>query len=326
MFSDAIRRLSQRLGLLAGVCLVAGACAFTRPPTVTPRPSQANVIALPTTLPDNLTYEQTLPLFEYDRSVPFAVQEKAAYPVEQAVVHDITYMGANGVVMPAYLVIPTGQGPFAGVLWMGWTGGYSQIREEFLQESINLATKGVASILVAGYFPWYVTPRDKDSDRAGMIGQVRELRRALDLLTARAKVDPGRIAFVGHSMSAMHGATLTAVDRRIKAAVLMAPNDCMADWIFMGYGLDPATEKPYRAAMAPFDPTVFLPHAAPAALFFQFGADDLYVTQQAAKTLYEAASQPKLGNFYSGGHDLDSQAMADRDRWLAAQLGLKGWN
>ena len=260
----------------------AGACAFTAPTLrPTPDPSRAPVIHLPTELPDSLTYDQTLPLYEYDRSVPVAVQEKAVYPRGKAVFLD-----------------------------------------EYVDEALAMADHGVASILVAGYFPWYVTPSDKGSDRAGMIGQVRELRRAIDLLQSQADFDPERIAFVGHSMGAMHGANLVAVDRRVKAAVLMVPHSTMADWIFAGYGLDPSTEKAYRAAMTPFDPIAFVPHAAPAALFFQFGADDVYLPRQVAESLYAAASEPKRVGFYDGGHDLDALAMAQRDAWLIEQLAL----
>jgi dienelactone hydrolase len=308
---------------LFGAALLAGACGFAIPkPPADPSPSQPRVISLPTALPDGLTFEQTRPLFEYDRSVPFAVQEKAAYPREHAMLHDISYLGANGLVLPAYLIVPSGSGPFAGIIWMGWTGGYSQIRDEYVDEAVAMADRGVASLLVAGYFPWYVTPLDKDSDRAGMIGQVRELRRAIDLLQAQARIDPDRLAFVGHSMGAMHGATLTAVDRRITAAVLMAPHSTMADWIFLGYGLDPAVETAYRSAMASFDSIAFVPHAAPATLLFQFGADDPFVSRQVAESLYAAASEPKRIAFYDGGHDLDARARAERDAWLAVQLHL----
>jgi dienelactone hydrolase len=312
-------RLARGVAVATGLVLVVGACGSSAPAAGTRR-VQARVIRLPTELPVSLTYEQTLPLYEYDRSVPFGVTETAVYPRGRATFHDFTYTGANGVVLPAYLIVPSGPGPFAGVVWLGWMGDYSHLRDEFVDEALAMADRGVASLLVAGYFPWYVTPSDEDSDRAGMIGQVRELRRAVDLLLARADVDPARIAFVGHSMGAMHGANLTAVDRRIKAAVLMAPHSTMADWIFQGYGLDPSTEAAYRAAMKPFDPIAFVPHAAPAALFFQFGADDPYVPRDVAESLFDAASEPKRVGYYSGGHDLDSRAMAERDAWLIEQL------
>jgi predicted esterase len=205
---------------------------------------------------------------------------------------------------------------------MGWTGDYSHIRDEFVDEAMTMANHGVVSLLVSGYFPWYVTPTDKDADRMAMICQIRELRRALDLLLDQPGVDPSRIAFVGHSMGAMHGADLVAVDHRIKAAVLMAPHATLTDWVFEGYGLDASTEPGYRAAMASFDPIAFVPHANPTALFFEFGGDDSFVPRNVAQALYEAASEPKKIGWYGGGHDLDEKAQADRTAWLTSELNL----
>lgn len=49
-----------------------------------------------------------------------------------------------------------------------------------------------------------------------------DLRRGVDLLRARADVDPNRIAYVGHSAGAHWDAILSGVDRRLKTVVLMA--------------------------------------------------------------------------------------------------------
>lgn len=285
-------------------------------------PAGSLVVPLPTRLTDGLTFEQTRPLFEYDRSVPFDVRQLSSYPRGTAEFTDITYVGATGIRMPAYLVTPGGTGPFAAVIWMGWTGGFSQIRKEFVDEALEMARHGVVSLLVSGYFPWYVAPSDKDSDRMSMVGQIRELRRAIDFVSSLPGVDSARIAFVGHSMSAMHGADLVAVDHRVKAAVLVAPHATMTDWIFAGYGLEKSTEPGYRAAMSSFDPLAFVPHASPTALFFQFAGDDLFVPASVASSLYNAASEPKRIGWYGGGHDLDEAARADRDAWLATQLNL----
>jgi dienelactone hydrolase len=163
---------------------------------------------------------------------------------------------------------------------------------------------------------------DRTAGGMSMIGHIRELRRAIDFVSSLPGVDPSRIAFVGHSMSAMHGADLVAVDHRVEAAVLMAPHATMTDWIFAGYGLEKPTEPGYRAAMASFDPLAFVPHAAPTALFFQFAGDDPFVPNDVAKSLYDAASEPKQIGWYGGGPDLDEMARVDRDAWLTAQLNL----
>jgi dienelactone hydrolase len=300
------------LALVAGGCNLVGAASRGSP---TP-------ISLPTQLPDGMSFEQTLPLFEFDRSLPFDVQEMGAWPVGKATLEEVVYSGTGSLRMPAYLVLPPGEGPFAGIVWMGSYGDWINIRNEFVMEAAAMAERGVASVLVSGYFPSYEAPRGKDADRMNTIVQVRELRRAVDLLQLQKGVDPGRLAFVGHGWGATHGVSLAAVDGRLKAAVLLAPNCAIADLVFTGYGLDPAIEPAYRKAMAPFDPLAMAPHAAPTALFFQFSREDSFVSEATAMKLFGAASEPKRIGWYAGAHDLDEQAHAERDAWLEEQLQL----
>jgi len=309
-------RCGLRAIALAAAAFAAGGCGLDAA-AGSPTP-----IALPTNLPESMSFEQTLPLFEYDRSQPFDVRELSAWPIGAATLRDISYDGAGRLRMPAYLVLPPGEGPFPGIVWLGWYGEWTHVRDEFLPEAAAMAERGVASVVVSGYFPAYQSPQDKDSDRAAVIMQIRELRRVVDLLIAQGGVDPARIAFVGHGTGAMHGLSLVAVDRRLTAAALLAPSSSMSDLVFSGYGLDPVEEPAYRRAMAPFEPPAMAPHAAPAALFFQFARDDSFVPESSAQQLFDAASQPKRIGWYGGGHDLDEQARVERDAWMEERLGL----
>src|SRR5262249_60484114 len=60
-----------------------------------------------------------------------------------------------------------------------------------------------------------------EADHAAFVQTVVDLRRGFDLLAARADVDAGRLAYVGHSYGAQWGAILSAVDARLKGAVLV---------------------------------------------------------------------------------------------------------
>jgi dienelactone hydrolase len=312
----AVGRWIRRSVALAVVALVTGGCGwFGAGGSPTP-------VSQPTPLPDDLTFEQTLPLYEYDRSRAFDVRESSSWPLGEVQVTDLTYLGVSGLRMPAFLVRPSGDGPFAAAVWMGWSGNWTHIRDEFLLEAADLAPLGAVSLVVSGYFPWHQSPSGAESDRAAAIMQVRELRRAVDFLLAQDGVDAARVAFIGHGTGAMHGLALAAVDDRIRAAALLAPQAALADLVFGGYGLDPATEESYRRAMAPFDPPAMAPHAAPSALFFQFSDADSFISADAARRLYEAASEPKRIGWYGGGHDLDEQARLEREAWLESELGL----
>jgi dienelactone hydrolase len=271
-------------------------------------------------------------LFDYDQTRPLDVQEVSVEARDGVAVHDISYVAydpelsspVNGRIA-AYLVTPAGQGPFAGVVYLHWLGEHNSNREEFLEQALALAHKGVVSLLVEGIFPWHKSPSGYEADKAQVINQVIELRRALDVLLSQAGVDPQRIGYVGHDYGAMYGAILAGVDQRVKAYVLMAGMGNFADWSLKYW---PATgskgKDAYRQAMAAVDPVGYIGHAAPAALFFQFAKNDKYISEKTAMQFYDAASDPKEIQWYETSHPLNTEDdLRDRSAWLSSQLGLK---
>src|SRR6185369_407132 len=167
--------------------------------------------------------------FDYDAKAPLELKILGTQKRGEATVYDITYASPKGGVVPAYLVVPSqGKGPFAGVIWghWYWTNSEMRNRKQFLDEAVALAPAGVVSLLTDGPIarPGYVTEKDPLSEKqnAYKVQQVIDMRRGVDLLLARKDVNPKRIAFVGHSYNAAIGATLSGVDRRFKAFVLMA--------------------------------------------------------------------------------------------------------
>ena len=85
--------------------------------------------------------------------------------------------------------------------------------------------------------------------------------------------------------------------------------------------LGPGREE-YVQTMEPLDPVHYVPHAAPAALFFQFGFYDQSISPQMAQAYSNAASEPVQVSWYHAGHLLDTQALVERAEWLAEQLDL----
>ncbi|HEY4688229.1 MAG TPA: hypothetical protein VIK33_02870 [Anaerolineae bacterium] len=276
-----------------------------------------------------MTYEQAAHLFDDPSDVPFEVRDlSSASEQEGYTIHDIIYTAHDpqyGFVKgwtPAYLVRPAGDGPFAGILFLHWLGDASSNREEFLEEAELLAKQGVVSLLIDGYFPWGVRPRDGESDRLQVIHQVIELRRAVDFLLSQPGVDPQRIAYVGHDYGAIHGGVLSGVEKRVKAYVLMAGMGTYSDWsldYFLGSDVD---GEAYREALAVVDPIQYVPHAAPASLLFQFSSNDGFVPQEVALDFFNAASEPKEVKWYNTSHRLDEVSQRDRLEWLANQLDL----
>jgi len=75
--------------------------------------------------------------FDYDKQAPLGLKEIGAERRGDVAIHDIIYASPKGGVVPAYLVVPKGKGPFAGVIWGHWYWDNSLMRnrKEFLDEA-----------------------------------------------------------------------------------------------------------------------------------------------------------------------------------------------
>src|SRR5207302_6348691 len=141
-------------------------------------------------------------LFEYDSRQSLDIQEKLLHERDRVKVYDLTYASPKGGRVTAYLVVPDGKGPFAGIVFGHWGPGN---RTEFLAEATLYARAGAVSLLID--YPW-VRPNpwrkplkqadDPESDHQAFVQAVIDLRRGLDLLTERAGVDTKRLGYVGH--------------------------------------------------------------------------------------------------------------------------------
>ena len=292
----------------------------------------ANVLAFQQSLPKEMTYEEAVHLFDYDAKAPLAYQEKSSEEVRGIKVHDVSYASPKGGTVPAYLVVPSGKGPFPGIIFVHWGQGD---RSEFLAESVVLARAGAESLLIEGVFNRPNGEGDDfappEKERAGYIQLVTDIRRGVDLLQSRPEVDGKRIAYVGHSYGATWAGVLAVVEKRIKTYVLMGGLPTLADfsadtfigqWVHKNFNQQ-QIEK-YVATLAPIEPERFVGHASPSILFFQFAQHDRYITPKLAKEYWDAASQPKIQKWYFCSHEFnDPAALIDRDEFLRRQLRLK---
>ena len=103
-----------------------------------------------------------------------------------ATVDDITYDSPKGGVVPAYLVVPKGRGPFAAVIWGHWYWENSSMRNrrEFLDEAIALAPAGVISLLIDGPIarPGHVESKEplNEQDISDLVQTAVDFRRGVD--------------------------------------------------------------------------------------------------------------------------------------------------
>jgi dienelactone hydrolase len=273
--------------------------------------------------------------FDYDQKAPLDVQEVGVEHRGDVAIHDISYASPKGGRVPAYLVAPSGKGPFAAVIWGHWymPGSAFLNRKEFLDEAVALASTGVVSLLTDGPIarPGHVqdeTPLN-EQEITDLVQQIVDMRRGADLLLARPDVDPQRLAYVGHSYDATVGGFLSGIDRRFKAFVLMAgglsDETDMKSKEYQDYREKVGAEKfdAFQAKYGWLDPGKFVSHAAPAAVFLQYATQEKFLTPDRAHGYAAIVTEPKRFQLYDAPHALNAQARRDRIAFLTDQLKLK---
>jgi dienelactone hydrolase len=273
-------------------------------------------------------------MVEYDRNAPLDVKEVASEPLTGVTLHDISYASPKGGRVSAYLVVPSGKGPFPAILFQHWGQGN---RSSFVAEALLYGRAGAVSLLVDAPFsrsqPSYRPfTSDPAGDRELLVQGIVDLRRGLDLLAARADVDPKRIAYVGLSYGANTGAVLAGVDRRAKTYILMGGPPSVTEMyrtgehpgiVAMRARMSKEELDKYLAEIEPLDPIRYLGRAAPASLFLQFARQDWYVSVPSSRQSERAASAPKQVRWYDVGHEFnDVASLTDRAEWLRKEIGL----
>jgi cephalosporin-C deacetylase-like acetyl esterase len=278
-------------------------------------------------------YQQYARNYDYDRNAPLEARNLNLKEQSNGVkTYDFDYASLQGGRVPAYLVVPDGNGPFAAVVWGHWMkdGSPYKNRTEFLEEAQVLAKAGVVSLLIDTPMvrpdfkpdPNPLTPQD-----AMVVQQmVIDVRRGIDLLASRNDVDPKRIAFVGHSFDGGVAGILSGVEPRLTAIVDMAGGLSDMDWFN-----SPAAEKWKKKVGADnarkfledytwTDPKHFVSHRGHAALLLQYATHDEFITDKDAEGYLKFIPEPRELKVYDADHALNGQARKDRVDWLREKL------
>jgi hypothetical protein len=306
--------MRRGLAILIGLALFAAGCGGSEGGS-----ERGAVSTTPSTVPPEL-----LSQFDYDASAPLDVKVVKSEQKDGAAVQDITYAGPDGEI-DAFLVVPQGDGPFPAVEFMPGAPG---AKYTFYTEAIELAKAGIVSLLPN---PPYARPPIEDvvvfepSDKDGIVQEVKEMRRGIDVLVSRPEVDPSRLGYVGFSWGGSLGGILSAVERRVHSFVLMSlvphlSTDMRNLAEDQGVGGDLAA---YEKAMQPIDAVNYLPHAAPSAVFLQAGEQDTRPSPEDTQEAFAATSDPKKLQMYPTEHDLNDQARADARAWLIERLAAQ---
>jgi dienelactone hydrolase len=225
----------------------------------------------------------------------------------------------------AYLVRSAGTlrpGSHAGILFVHWLGQIHSDRSEFLAEATELAPRGAVSLLPQGTFPWEVAPTGNRGDVAAIKQQLAVFRASLNWLIARRYVDRSRIAVVGHDYGAMYGALLANTDPLVRAAVLATPDATWGHW-FVKYWLGYTGQRAarYDARFASLQPVRHVSRLGKRELF-QWAGKDVFVSASVRKRFARHAPLARVDFYPTSDHQLTDVAQADRDSFLAHELGL----
>jgi cephalosporin-C deacetylase-like acetyl esterase len=288
-------------------------------------------------------------LFAYDSTQPLDVQVDKVENFDQygARIEHLSYPSPVAGRVTALLVLPKDaragehqSTPYAGIIFLHWGQGD---QSEFVWEALLYAGSGAVSILVDAPWarpkPWtqpgesYVNP---EADKQMYVQNIKDLRRAVDLLLARGDVDPARIAYVGHSFGATQGGIFAGVEKRVRTFILMAGLPSVTDLAPTGARkFDEMSEmlkqyltadqlQAHRDLISPLDPVKFIGDSSPASMLMQFGLYDSWISRTAAETYFAAGGDPKEVRWYPASHELnDISALADRARWLEREVGLR---
>ena len=265
--------------------------------------------------------------FDYDQTQPLDIQETGSREQDGITLRDISYVLPDGSRNAATVVAKQdGSGPRPGILFVHWYGppDPTSNRTQFIPDAVELAKGGAISLLIDT--PWskpeYFRQRKREEDYARSVQQVKDLRRALDVLLSLPNIDRERIAFVGHDFGAMYGALAVSCDTRAKSFVFMAGTQSFSDWFLYGPKPPEDVRQKFIAELAPLDPIKYLPKLKMPKLL-QFADDDEHVSKARADALAAAAPEPKTVRFYSAKHELNEAATRERIAWLKQQLKME---
>ena len=267
-------------------------------------------------------------LFAYDTTRPLGVRETGRREDNGVLLRDISYATLTGGTNAATLITPktpTAQ-PAPAILFVHWYGppAPTSNRTQFIPDGIALARQGVTSLLIDT--PWSVPTwfrtRKREEDYTRSVQQVRDLRRALDVLMAQPGVDKTRVVYVGHDFGAMYGTLAASVDPRVTHFVFMAGTASFTDWFLYGPKLEGEAREQFIAQFAPLDPVRWVPKLR-GPLLMQFADTDEHVSTARREQLAAAAPEGAEVRVYKAGHDLSEESTRERLAWLQKTLRLK---
>ena len=263
--------------------------------------------------------------FAYDANAPLDVREQGSFDSGGVTVHSLSYASPKGGRVPALVLEPEGDGPFAGLILQHGMPGHGSDMEPLGDE---LARLGAVVVLIDA--PFARRPGDPvrfdERDRREQIQLIVDLRRAVDLLVERDDVDEDRMGYLGVSYGGAMGGLLAGVEHRIGAYVLRVGDGGLVEHFRSADAggspppIPQARWQRWLASMTPIEPLRYVARAT-SPLLFQSGRQDEVVPPADARRYQAAAPDTKEVEWYDSNHFLPAEADCDAAAWLADHIG-----
>ena len=267
---------------------------------------------------------------DYDPKVPLDVHVTNEEKTDALNKETFYYQSTPGQYVPGLMVYPGAEGKYPCIVFLHGIGQNKSVLNEV---DTTFAEYGFA---IASFDQFMQGERDLP-DETGPFGQafafrqrpyltITDARRLVDYMAEHPAVDPDRIYLVGASYGAITGATVAALDKRLKAAILVYGGGDFSTMLNareiqnMAGPIVPALQALAEWYLGPADPVKHIGKISPRPVLIQNGRNDRLIATEAAEALHNAAREPKTIKWYDSDHLLTEatirMVLEDALAWL----------
>ena len=268
-------------------------------------------------------------LFAYDMDLPLDAVERQVEPDKgKGVCFHAEFSSVHDERVPALLTLPQVSPPYPVVLILHGVFGHKTSPNQ-IKRSAALVAAGYATLRIDGQYSGDRQPSPGNGigiqakyyyrNRDAMIQTVVDVMRGVDYLHTREDIEAARIGLTGFSMGGAMGAIASALDLRVKAAVLGITG---GDFKILSAGAgDEREQARVRQAYRIVDPINYISRISPRPLLMISAANDEIIPRASTEALYEAAGDPKRNVWYDCGHaNLPDEYLDEMIRFFDSEL------
>ncbi len=248
-------------------------------------------------------------LFQYQWSSPLRFSVRGEEVRGEVTVAEVHYDDGSGGTVNACVVRPVRERAvrLPGVILAH--GGFEGGKHLLLDQAAELSAQSFFVLVADTTFP---RAGDTAAVESAVRASVLTHRRSTDVLAPVYGASP--VGFFGHSHSkgGSEGAILSAIEPRLEAIAIGGMGSASPERI-QAERQNPELASYFDATFS-FNAAIYLSVPGRRRLLIQHGRSDAEVSLAEARTMFEAAAEPKTWLDYECGHGVDGYAPARHDR------------